>query len=142
MSPSEYFWFFLPGKNWHQYGRKRGEMVSGLSVREAAVLGLLPRLAEVVCDGVALNSQLVHLQSASAAQSRLQPAPCCWQTEFHCCEVKGIIPSPLLVPRMELRQPWAGDGGLFCPSVSCHPWAFPFQQRCSPSWTAVPGEGP
>lgn len=53
-------------------------MVSGLTVREAAVLGLLPGLAEVVCDGVALNSQLVHLQSASAAQSRLQPASCCW----------------------------------------------------------------
>lgn len=111
-------------------------------VREEAVLGLLPGLAEVVCNGIALNSQLAHPQSASASQSRLQPAPCCQQTEFHCYEVKGIVPSPSLAPQMALREPCTGDGGLFCPSVSCHPWAFPVQQHRSPSWTAVPGEGP
>lgn len=93
-------------------------MVSGLSVREAAVLGLLPGLAELGCDGVAFNGHPVSLQPASAAQGRLQPAPCCRQTEFHCCEVKGTVPSPLQVPGMGLRQPWAGDGCLSCPSLS------------------------
>lgn len=81
--------------------------------------GLLPGLAEVVsgCE----QPGCAPTESSEPAV----PAPCCWQSEFHCWEPKGIIPSPSLAPRTGPRQPWAGGCGLFCvcPCVFCHPWA-------------------
>lgn len=75
LSQGKCFRFLLPGKYCHHSIRKRGEMVSGLGVREAALLGFFPVLAEVGHDGVAWSRQLMPLQSISAAWSRPQPAP-------------------------------------------------------------------
>lgn len=63
----------------------------------------------------------------TASSEPAVPAPCCWQSEFHCLEPKGIILSPSLTPQMGPRQPWAEGYGPFCvcPCVFCHPWALP-----------------